>query len=390
MEDERGLQTILGRYISNLQPTVHSRYMFNTSKTFAIVGTTGFLGPHIVASLLDKHKNSNIFCLNRKSDGKQRTEAALRTIMTDFSNRSAQLHFWIIDIAEPNLGLTPQQVASLTSNIDELIFNAWDPRWDKKLVHFECFLRGIRHAVDLCTSAHRHPRIIFVSSICAVGNWPIAYPKHPKIPEAVIWDDRSAMPHGYGESKYLAEHILAKAKEVSNLPVSIVRAGQIGGPSTPGKGVWPRQGWLYSIISTSTRLRAFPTNAQALDWIPVDTLADGIANITLRWPSTSDEVFNAVHPNPAPWALLYKTLQDRFGLRAAEERLPDWLDRFDPARMKLHGFLRKMGDGRERNMDFENRKALEVLAPIPAITEDLLERWLSDWILAPVDSGAKL
>jgi thioester reductase-like protein len=385
------MQKTFERHVSHLPNAVDSHHMINSSKTLAVVGSTGFLGPHIVASLLRKHKHADIFCLNRSLDGKQRTESALYTLNTDCSLEGTQLHFWTTDITQKNLGLTILQVAFLASRVDELVFNAWDPHWGKDISYFDSFLTGIRNTIDVCAASPRHPRIIFISSICAVGNWPMVHPEDPGIPEAVVWDNRSAMPHGYGESKCVAEQILAKAQEVSGLPVSIVRAGQIGGPSKHDMGAWPRQGWLYSVITASIKLKAFPTQVQAVDWIPVDILADGIAEITMRFPSASGvEVFNAVHPDPVPWTLLYKTLQKRFGLEAEEECLPDWLDRFDPARMKLHGFMRAMGDGRERNMSFKNHKALEVLPSVPSITEDLLARWLTDWRLASVGLGAKL
>jgi thioester reductase-like protein len=389
--DVSQMQKTFERYTSHLPNAVDPHYMSNSSKTFAVVGSTGFLGPYIIASLLSKHKHSEIICLNRSLDGKQRTESAVRTLRTNSTNQNSQLQFWITDITQTNFGLTVLQVAFLASRVDELIFNAWDPHWGKDLIDFDSFLSAVRNTIDVCAAAYRHPRITFISSICAVGNWPIVHPEDPAIPEAVVWDNRSAMPHGYGESKCVAEQILARAQEVSGVPVSIVRAGQIGGPSKPGMGAWPRQGWLYSIITASIKLKVFPTQLQALDWIPVDIFADCVANITMRPPSASGvEVFNALHPDPAPWTLLYRTLQKRLGLQAEEERLAEWIDRFDPARMKLHGLLRAMGDGREHNMTFKNHKALEILPPVPAITEDLLARWLTDWMLPNVGLGAKL
>lgn len=379
------------RYASHLPQSKNVAPASNGSKTLAVIGSTGFLGPHIIASLLSAHKQSDIFCLNRSLDGQQRTESALREIMGDFSTQSPRLHFWVTNMTQPNFGLGAIEAGLLASQVDELIFNAWDPHWSKELAYFDPFIGGIRNAIDFCVSAYRRPRITFVSSICAVGDWPMVHPMDPAIPEAVVWHNRSAMPHGYGESKCVAEQVLAKAHEVSGVPVSIVRAGQIGGLSRPGMGAWPRQGWLYSVITASNKLRVFPTHVQPLDWIPVDILADGIANTTMRQPSSSDvEVFNALHPDAASWGLLYKTLRSRFRLQAEEESLPKWLDRFDPTRMKLHSFLSALGSGREYNMTFKNQKALEVLPPVPTITKDLLGRWLADWKLTLGDLSAKL
>ncbi|KAH7060984.1 hypothetical protein BKA63DRAFT_528313 [Paraphoma chrysanthemicola] len=388
--DTNGMQAMLERHTKNLPQNMNMAPASNTSKTIAVLGSTGFLGPHIVAALLRTHKHSKIFCLNRSLDGQQRTESALSQLMDNFAAEQQRLHYWMTDITQPNFGLGPSQTGLLAFQVDELIFNAWEAHWAKKLAHFDSFLAGVRNAIDFCAVACRRPRITFVSSICAVGNWPVVYPMNPVIPEAVVWDNRSAMPHGYGEAKCVAEQVLEKAHKASAIPVSIIRAGQIGGPSQLNLGAWPRQGWLYSIILASSKQGVFPTHMQPLDWIPVDILADGIANITMRRPNSSVEVFNALHPNPASWSLFYKTLCSHFGLQAEEESLPGWLDLFDPTSMKLHGFLSTWGRGREYNMVFDKQRASEVLPPVPPITEDLLVRWLAGWKLTLGESSAKL
>jgi thioester reductase-like protein len=389
--DTKGMQAMFERYTSHLPKTSNIAPASKSPKALAVIGSTGFLGPHIIASLLSVHKHSDIFCLNRSSDARQRTESPLQQLVSDFSKHSSRLHFWVMDMTQPNFGLAAFQAGLLASQVDELIFNAWDPHWGKDLAYFDPFLEGIRTAIDFCASSCRRPRLSFVSSICAVGDWPLIHPTDPAIPEAVVWDDRCAMTSGYGQSKCVAEQVLAKAHEVSGIPVSVFRAGQIGGPSRPDMGPWPRQGWLCSIIISSKRLKVFPTHVTPLDWIPVDIFADGIANSTLRCPTSSDvEVFNAVHPKVATWDLFYKTLRSRFNLQAAEESLQDWLHRSDPTDMKLHGFLTAMEGGREYNMIAHNQKALEVLPSVPEITEKLLAGWLASWKLKLGDLSAKL
>jgi thioester reductase-like protein len=389
--DVEGMKVMFQRYTDHLPQRTNAVPAASGVKTIAVIGTTGLLGPHIVASLLRTHKQSNIFCLNRSADGQQRTESALQSHMGDLSTQSSRLHFWVADMTQPNFGLPSWQADALALQVDELIFNAWDPHWGKELKYFETFLKGVRTSIEFCASAPRRPRIIFVSSICAVADWSIIHSGTPAIPETIVWNNWSAMPHGYGESKCIAEQVLAKAHEISGVPVSVIRAGQIGGPSRANIGSWPRQGWLYSVIRSSSKGKVFPKHVQPLDWIPVDSFADGIANISMRPSNLSTvDVFNAVHPKPASWDLLCKTLKSSFGLHAEEKSLPKWLDRFDPTRMKLHGFLSALENGREYSMSFENQNALEVLPPVPDITTDLLSGWLGGWGLTLGDLNAKL
>jgi thioester reductase-like protein len=361
-------------------------------KIVAVVGTTGFLGPYIVAALLRTRAEPKIVCINVSVDGEQRTTAALANIGVDASSRVSHLRFLIADIAEP--ATWTAQDGLLAFEVDELIFNAWNPNWSLPLQSFEPLLRAMRNAIDYCTSSSRRPRMVFISSICAVGEWPRKHPGEPLIPENVAWDRSSAMAHGYGESKCIAEQLLARAHAVSGLRVAIVRAGQIGGPAMSAaarSGVWPVQGWLLSLVRASEKTGCWPTHVQPLDWVPVDALAEGVANIAGTTPNgRAVQVFNMVHPRPAPWQLLLDALQDRFGLRAKGVSLPQWLDRLEPGALKLYGFLRAAKSGREYDMAFENQNALAVLPDVMPITEDLLEAWLQGWNLKVRDVKARM
>jgi hypothetical protein len=88
-----------------------------------------------------------IFCLNRSSDARQRTELALQQLGSDFSAQSPRLHFWVTDMTQPEFGLTSIQAGILAFQVNELVFNAWDPHWNKKLAYFDPFLGGICNAM---------------------------------------------------------------------------------------------------------------------------------------------------------------------------------------------------------------------------------------------------
>jgi hypothetical protein len=108
-----------------------------------------------------------------------------------------------------------------------------------------------------------------------------------------------------------------------------------------------------------------------MDWIPVDALAKGIAEITATDPSShSLRVYNMLHPNPAPWTLLYKTLKNGFGSTAKEVSLPVWLDSLTPEIFKMHAFYRRAGVGRKQSgMAFQNENAVRPLPKVEKITE---------------------
>lgn len=213
-------------------------------------------------------------------------------------------------------------------------------------------------------------------------NHPTQHPSTPLIPEVPVWDFSSAVNTGYGQSKCLAEQLLARAGQENGVRVAIVRAGQIEGASSalPEAPQWPVQGWLYVTFKTAQRLGYWPVRMNGVDWIPVDSLAEGIANITLSPPSSDThtdtvKVYNMMHPRPAPWVLLQKVLVERFGLEVKECSLPEWLSMLDPQKFKMHAFLMEAREGRESEaLVFRNENALRTLPEVEDVTGGLMER----------------
>lgn len=388
--DTTAMRNLLDHYTEGLTKS-RKKHPTYSRKTIAVIGTTGFLGPYILAALIKTHNASHIFCLNRTDDAGKRTTSALKGIMGLESADLLRLRFLKVDITKAGFGLDLAQAHQLACCLDEMVFSAWDANWIKPLDQFHPFMKGLRNSIDFCIAACKQPRITFISSVCSVGDWPLVHPAQPRIPEEVVWDNACAMPHGYGRSKCVAEQLLSRASAASGLSINIVRAGQIGGPSDPTLGTWPPQGWLCSIIATSRKLGCFPDRVQPLDWIPVDRLADGIAACTEReLRPNSIEVFNMIHPRPAPWNMLYHTLQRQCGFSGELVNLQQWLAVSDPAEVKLHSFLEATKGGRERNMSFSNENAVRILAPVQPITPELLSDWLKSWHFRDKEVKARL
>lgn len=350
----------------------------------AILGSTGFLGPYLVAALLRMNDQSQILCLNRCIDGEERTVSVVKQLDPESLHYQGRLSFFTTDITKPLLGLDCVLYQILASEFDEIIFNAWSTSWSVPLEHFEPLLCALRSVIHICTTSPRKPRLIFISSISALGNWSKLHPTQPMLPEEPAWDKASATRDGYGQSKQIAEQMIAQAHDERQIRAAIVRAGLIGGPSStqPRSLSWPIQGSVYVLIKTSQKMGKWPAQINALDWIPVDALAEGIGGITTRTPSDKEVlVYNMMHPKPAPSILLYRTLKKNFGLIAEPASLPEWLENLNP-KSKLHAFLDQAGMGREQEgMVFHNQNALSLLPKVERITEQQLTIWLDGWDL---------
>ena len=364
-------------------------------RTVALIGSTGYLGPHILASLLKNPGIASVYCFNRTADARERTAKGLEGTGYQLDERFPNVQFIVSDLGAPKLGLTESDFDALYSKVDTIIYNSWRPNFSLPLSSFEKpFLSGLRNIIDWASSSPKRPSIVFISSIAAVGNWSKVFPSEPQIPESQISDANVAMNMGYGESKCVAERVLQVAHDVCGIPVNIIRVGQIGGPSIASGGKWLVQGWLLAIIKTSKALGALPTHVAPVDWIPVDALATQISDIVAHSSILAGyHIFNLVHPQVEAWDMFLETLRNRFGVDAENIGLPQWLERLEKrahadsadreeyVALRFSEFLRSMGDGREdmrcRCGNIANVSRV-VMTPL---TEDLLAEWLGGWII---------
>ena len=81
-----------------------------------------------------------------------------------------------------------------------------------------------------------------------------------------------------------------------NFPSAILGTDQIAGP-LGGNGVWNRNEWLPSIVTSSKHLGALPGTLgtfEAVDWIPVDVLALIMLGTCEKHPLPEQYAYNGV------------------------------------------------------------------------------------------------
>ena len=211
----------------------------------------------------------------------------------------------------------------------------------------------------------RAAHILFVSSVGAVSNWSSYAPSsRDKIPEVELREWKLART-GYGQSKLLCERVLARAAVDLDVPVTIVRVGQLAGPVTHGeKGAWPIQEYLPSLIKTSTALKALPKDLgphEVVDWIPVDIAARvlievGVDNNESMPPQDGKEgnrkrkkekkeaaFFHIVNPRAASWNDILPAMLSFMSEDVQIVSFVEWVDMLQGA-MKTSG-LKGAEDG---------------------------------------------
>jgi thioester reductase-like protein len=322
------MQKLYEHYIADLPITARPPTAPNDGRVVILTGSTGSLGSYILDRLLSDLRIRKIYCLNRSADGLSRQLGSQRSkgLRTDFPHE--RVRFLRYDMSAPYFGLAPPESSpsstnracdaamyiELLRNVTDVIHNAWPVDFNLPLEGFaKAHLRGVRQMVDFSARSKYGAQVLFVSSAGIVLNHSTLFQGQggasveghraliPEIvPEAVASDPGASVAVGYTQSKCIAEHILAAAYKVANIPAIIVRVGQIAGPTlrpslTPdGKagdisaaapGMWPKSEWFpRMLVSSANVIRKLPMELPGMDvvdWIPVDKCASVVVELIL-------------------------------------------------------------------------------------------------------------
>lgn len=296
-----------------------------------LTGSSGSLGNYILQLLIESPMVAKIYCLNRSdSEDRQRKSFEERGVPADFR----KVTFFTTSFDKEQFGLAPEQYKEMQNTVDVFIHNAWAVNFNMGLESFEdVHVAGTRRCIDFSATSVYHPHIVFISSIASTGNW-LGSGHTGLIPEVYMDDDSLPLPQGYGESKHVAGRILAAAAEKSNIASTVVRVGQLAGP-TAEKGLWNRQEWLPSIIASSKVMGKIPRtlgNQDAVDWVPVDAAAKVLVDLVRTRLGTQAEhkldVFHLVNPSTVSWSKLYPAVQKYYaaeGVQVQDVEFQDWL-----------------------------------------------------------------
>ena len=168
---------------------------------------------------------------------------------------------------------------------------------------------------------------------------------HPSpVPEGLLPDDLPPQSTGYGQSKYIAEQLLATAAKRSGTPVTILRLGQIAGRTCQdphSTTFWNPAEWFPSLVAGAAHLRMIPSHLGPLEdiaWLPVDVLAKVM--VELMEPIDSQRsntttairqplVYNLLNPRHTKFAELRELVKGRMEAkvgRVESVTLDQWVE----------------------------------------------------------------
>ncbi|KAF7333965.1 Non-canonical non-ribosomal peptide synthetase FUB8 [Mycena sanguinolenta] len=212
---------------------------------------------------------------------------------------------------------TASHMDKIRNSVTLIIHNAWTLDFNSVLSSFEPHLLGTRHLIDLAHSCPSSPRFLFSSSIAAGLRWDGS---RGPCPEDILSEPDTAM-GGYGQSKYVAEQILAN----SGLNATCFRIGQVCG--APPKGAWATSDWFPILVKTSMTLGRLPL----VSWIHCETVAQAMIDVGFAPIQDTERlpiVLNLVHPQPVSWNFVINSVRDKLKEICCSKldltAFPDW------------------------------------------------------------------
>ncbi|KAL8938631.1 MAG: hypothetical protein Q9211_003115 [Gyalolechia sp. 1 TL-2023] len=325
-------------------------------RCIVLTGSTGSLGRNLLRQLFASPRVTKIYCLDRNSNASNKHSDTLADRNLSDQQDKARVEFLQVDYSLAKFGLFAETYQKLLEGKFQHSLESFEPT----------HIRGVGHLVEWQLHSENAPEIIFISSTSSVSRWPKLGNNGGLIPEDFIEDHHAAPAMGYAESKNVAEHILYEASK----PVR-----------------------LSSVILCS--LGCLPTGIPDIDWIPVDSLASSIAEISLSPARLTGAIFfNLVNHNLTPWESLLETLQAHLGCEVTVP-LQQWIERLErldatdpkviahyPAIKILDFFQSLAAQAGLGDVRYSTQKAVaasETMADLPAIGPEAMKIWLDQW-----------
>jgi len=144
------------------------------------------------------------------------------------------------------------------------------------------------------------------------------------VPEALPAHLSCAQNMGYAQSKLVTEHLCQIATDQTGISAYVLRIGQVIGDTA--HGIWNATEAIPMMLQSALTIGALPRLDEAPRWLPVDTVAKTVIDITSS-DSAPSGVFNVVNPRAFHWARDLLPHLHASGLQFSELGQRDWIAR---------------------------------------------------------------
>lgn len=203
---------------------------------------------------------SSVWALVRASSDAEALERILGSLKAREIELSPEERSKIVaiscDLSLSNLGIDSTRLEELKSSLTAVIHSAWAVNFNISVQSFESHhIKATHNLIQLCLSVKTQSpaRFYLCSSVAAAGG----SPRPGIVAEGPVALPEHAQGHGYGRSKWVAEHITLNAARNAGAPAQVLRIGQLIGDTRVGE--WNTTEGVPMMIQTAVTLGALPT-----------------------------------------------------------------------------------------------------------------------------------
>ncbi|KAL1866120.1 hypothetical protein VTK73DRAFT_4887 [Phialemonium thermophilum] len=318
---EEEMESLVEKYS---QPTGQIRL---PRSSVVVTGATGSLGAHVVARLALDPQIARIYCLVRSRSDEQALDRVKESL---FQRRlyhtlpltsRAKLVALPFDQSDEYLGLERGTYKTIAADLRTVIHCAWSVNFNLHLSSFErdC-IAGVRNLLNLCLAGgHAEPASFnFCSSVSAVARAP-----ETRVPETLA-EYAWAQGMGYAQSKSVAEHLCLKVASQTGVQARVLRVGQIIGDTR--HGIWNAAEAIPMMMQTALTVGALPRLEETPSWLPVDTVAQAVLDVSLS-PDAGSLVTHITNSRTFHWTRDLLPALRAAGLEFEEVEPREWVRR---------------------------------------------------------------
>jgi len=351
------------------------------ARRILLTGATGFLGAHLLRTLLDETEAS-VHCLVRPGadDGLERVRRNLAAHQLWSDHDAARVRVVRGDLRRPRLGLDAREFRDLAGEIDAIVHAAADVNW----VHGYESLRdanvfGTRELLRLaCDGVPKPLHFVSSTSVCHSTLAPRSVDERTD-----VFDGVDGLWLGYAKSKCVAESLVREAG-ARGLPVTIVRPSLVTGDGSRG-GRSNVDDLTSRFIAGCIQMRAAPDLDWRMDCVPVDDASRAIVRLALAHERGTG-IHHVTSARPRHWreCVLWMRLR---GYDVALLPYAEWVDMLRVTEDTSHPlyalrsfFLRRVSVEGERTLPelFEEARRPQVESAVSARTLGALGATIRD------------
>jgi fatty acid CoA ligase FadD9 len=300
-----------------------------------VTGATGFVGAFLLFELLSQYPiNCKFICLVRCEsatdplDRIRNNMIFLQLWQDGFEERIVTVRG---DLAQTKFGLDDETYAALASQVD-LIFHC-GATVNFVLPYNQLYgsnVCGTREILRFATHGSAYIPVQYISTISVLP---------PGVIDEVHIDEISPhrLTNGYGQSKWVAEKLVAKANRLG-LPVVIYRLGSMCGDAKTG-ACNPLD--LNTIlVADILKIGCYPIEAlhTKLNTLPINFATENIVSLSLCRPDVYGRVYHIVHPDGGMAFQNIVTSASSCDINMESASLEQWRTRLMQQPIKNHPF----------------------------------------------------